>query len=178
MDKKKLKYKMGIAICKNCNIEFEKPLKEITRSEKLNRPNFCTRTCVGKHNLKNFGDKRFDITKLGYKRFGDVMTKFRYHLRNILKRNKEVNLTLDDLKNEWDNQNGKCYFTGIDLILSSYTNINKNPIYSASVDRIDNSKGYVKGNIRWVSRSINWMKNDMSDNMVYELLEIIKKGSL
>ena len=51
---------------------------------------------------------------------------------------------------------------------------------TASLDRIDNSKGYIKGNIRWVSRSINYMKNDMSDDMVNELIDLIvknKKGS-
>jgi len=173
MNKKKNKCKMGLSICGHCGTEFEKPLTEIKRNEKLNRSNFCTRTCVGKHNLKNFGDKSFDITKLGYKRTGDEMTKFRYHFRNIKKRFKEVDLTIEDLKDIWIKQNGKCFFTGIELVLSSYSKINKNPIYSASVDRIDNSKGYLKDNIRWVSRAINWMKNDMNDEMVYELLNII-----
>jgi hypothetical protein len=173
MNKKKNKCKMGLSICGHCGTEFEKPLTEIKRNEKLNRLNFCTRTCVGKHNLKNFGDKSFDITKLGYKRTGDEMTKFRYHFRNIKKRFKEVDLTIEDLKDIWIKQNGKCFFTGIELVLSSYSKINKNPIYSASVDRIDNSKGYLKDNIRWVSRAINWMKNDMNDEMVYELLNII-----
>lgn len=67
MDKKKQSRKFGITVCKNCNKEFEKPLSEIKRNENLNRPNFCTRTCVGKNNLKNFGEKRFDLTKLGYR---------------------------------------------------------------------------------------------------------------
>lgn len=180
MDKKKLKYKMGIAICKNCNIEFEKPLKEIRRNEKLNRPNFCTRTCVGKHNLKNFGDKKFDLTKLGYKRFGDEYTIYRYHFRNIKKRNQTIDVSIDDLKEQWELQNGICEFSGVKLILSSHTKIQKNPIYAASLDRIDNSKGYIKGNIRWVSRAMNWMKNTMTDDMVNELINIIiknKKGS-
>ena len=86
MDKKKTKYKMGKCICKNCGVEFEKPLTEIRRNEKLNRPNFCTRTCVGKNNVKNFGDKRFDLTTLGYDRYNDEYTKFRYHFRNIKKK--------------------------------------------------------------------------------------------
>jgi hypothetical protein len=174
------KYKMGKCTCKNCGVEFEKPLTEMRRNQKLNRPNFCTRTCVGKHNIKNFGDKRFDLTTLGHKRFSDEYSKFRYHFRNIKKRNQIVEVNIEDLKEQWEKQNGICQFSGVNLILSSYSKVNKNPIYAASLDRIDNSKGYVRGNIRWVSRAINWMKNSMSDNMVNELISLLienKKGS-
>lgn len=168
--------KLGKCLCKNCGVEFEKPQSEINRNNNLNRPNFCSRSCVGRHNVKNLGKYNGNVERiLGMKRVGDQYTKFRYHFRNIKKRFKEVDVTIDDLKNQWESQNGICYFTGIKLDLSSYTKINKNPIYTASLDRIDSSKGYVKDNIRWVSRSINYMKNDMSDAMVYELFEIIKK---
>lgn len=180
MEKRKSKYKLGKCICKNCGIEFEKPLTEIRRNKKLNRPNFCTRTCVGKHNIKNFGDKKFDLSILGYKRFADEHSKFRYHFRNIKKRNQTIDVNIEDLKSQWEIQNGICEFTGVNLILSSYSKISKNPIYAASLDRIDNSKGYIKGNIRWVSRAINWMKNSMSDDMLNELISLIienKKGS-
>ena len=178
MDKKKTKYKMGKCICKNCGVEFEKPLTEIRRNEKLNRPNFCTRTCVGKNNVKNFGDKRFDLTTLGYDRYNDEYTKFRYHFRNIKKRSHIhiIDVTIDDLKEQWEKQNGICEFSGINLILSSYKKIDKSLIYAASLDRIDSSKGYIKGNIRWVSRSINYMKNTMSDDMVNELIDLIVKN--
>ena len=180
MEKRKSKYKLGIVICKNCNIEFEKPLKEITRSDKIGRLHYCSRTCSGKGNFVNFGDKKFDLTILGYERFSDEFSVYRYHYRNIKKRNQIVDVSMDDLKNQWEKQNGICEFSGIKLILSSHTKIQKNPIYSASLDRIDNSKGYIKGNIRWVSRAINWMKNSMTDEMVNELITLIiknKKGS-
>jgi hypothetical protein len=40
--------------------------------------------------------------------------------------------------------------------------------YAASIDRIDNTRGYVKGNVEIISRKANTMKNDAS---VAELLE-------
>jgi hypothetical protein len=178
--------KLGTCTCKQCGVEFQKPQSELTRNEKIGRLNFCSRKCVGKNNAKNLGEHLSDYKKIeGCKRFGDEYTKFRYHYRNIKKRNTlkgiEVTITIEDLKNQWDLQNGICEFTGLNIILSSYTKISKNPIYTASLDRIDSTKGYTKDNIRWVSRAINWMKNDMSDNMVWELCKIIsdniiKKG--
>jgi hypothetical protein len=169
--------KKGTCICMNCGIEFEKPLSEIKRNEKLNRPNFCTRTCVGKNNAKNFGDRRsnYDISQHSNNRF-DGYTKFRYHYRNIKNRYKNIDVSIDDLKEQWEKQNGICEFSGVKLILSSNTKINKNPIYSASLDRIDSSIGYLKGNIRWVSRAMNWMKNTMTDDMVWELCNLIKEN--
>ncbi len=87
-----------------------------------------------------------------------------------------MNVSIDDLKEIWDTQLGICEFSGVQLELSSYKNIIKNQIYTASLDRIDSSKGYIKGNIRWVSRSINYMKNDMTDEMVWELCDLIKEN--
>jgi len=177
MEKRRIKYKMGLCECQNCGIEFEKPLTEITRNKKLNRPNFCSRTCVGKNNVKNFGDRKnnYDISKHSGNR-SDLYIKFKYHFRSVKKRFKDVEITIEDLEEIWNKQNGVCEFSGVQLILSSYSKIEKNPIYSASLDRIDSSKGYVKGNIRWVSRSINYMKNTMSDNMVWELCNLIKNN--
>ncbi len=181
MGTKKLKYKMGLTICKNCDKEFEKPLTEIRRNEKLGRPNFCSRTCVGKNNIKNLGDHLGDYKKImGYKRYGDDFTKFRYHYRNILTRKQLVEVTIEDLREQWIIQKGICPFIGVELVLSSYSKIEKSPIYSASLDRIDSNVGYIKGNIRWISRAINWMKNEMNDNMVNQLIDILienKKGS-
>ena len=123
--------KKGKCNCQYCGVEFEKPLSEIKRNEKLNRPNFCSRTCVGKNNSKNLGDHLGDYKKIiGYKRYGDDFTKFRYHYRNILKRKHkhEVHITIEDLKDQWEKQNGMCPYTGIQLVLSTYTKNKKNPM--------------------------------------------------
>lgn len=59
----------------------------------------------------------------------------------------------------WDlflEQKGKCALTGRELILKT-----PSQCYSqrtASLDRIDNTKGYIIGNVQWIHKDINWMK--------------------
>jgi hypothetical protein len=172
--KKDIKRKMGKCTCNNCGIEFEKPLSEITRNEKLIRPNFCSRTCVGINNTKNlksyYEQNRGEIKK----KPTSIISKLKYHLRSVRSRHKYYDITIDDLKELWDKQDGRCYFTNVPLELMSYSKIKPSPIYSASLDRIDSNLGYIKGNIRWVSKPINLMKNNMSDDMTWELCNLIK----
>ena len=166
--------KMGKCTCNNCGIEFEKPLSEIKRNEKLGRNNFCSRVCVGVNNCKHLLniENRYDITQHSDNRKSEN-TGFNYHFRTIKKRDKNYNITIEDLKELWNIQNGICYYSGVKLELMSYSKNKPSQIYSASLDRIDSNKGYEKGNIRWVSKSINYMKNTMTDEEVWELCKII-----
>lgn len=61
-------------------------------------------------------------------------------------------------------QDGKCYFTGEPLKISSNQIAN-----TASIDRIDNTMGYIRGNIRWVHKHINIMKNRYTDEYFLSL---------
>ena len=173
--------KLSKCNCANCGIEFEKPVSEINRNLSKGSKNFCSRTCVGKNNFKNFGEKKSDynISQHSENR-KDEFTKFKYHYRNINKRNKEVNVSIEDLKQVWESQNGICPYLGIKLQINSYGKIKKDPITSASLDRIDSSKGYINGNIQWISRAVNFMKNDMSEDELFKIFDLIvenRKGS-
>ena len=155
--------------CNNCGIEFDKAINEYNRSIKFNRKFYCSRKCAGKSNLLNFKDKRNTKPPLK-KRIEDP---FLYYLRNCKKRNFEFNLTSEYLNNLWILQNKKCPYTGVDLILNTHSKRNKDYRYTASLDRIDSSKGYIEGNVHFVSLSINLMKNSMSEKMLLEFLKII-----
>jgi hypothetical protein len=174
MNKREQSRKMGECTCSNCGILFKKPQSEINRNLKIGRRNFCTRSCSGVGNAKNFGDQKnnYDISKHSANS-RDEFTPFRYHFRNCKKRYRDFNIDLQYLKELWEQQQGVCPFSGIKLVLNAYTNIFKDQRYSASLDRIDSNKGYVKGNVRWVSRSINLLKNDMTDDQLIEFLNII-----
>lgn len=57
-----------------------------------------------------------------------------------------------------ESQNYKCAITGMNIVYD-YTSSRKT---TASPDRIDNNKGYFRGNIQYVHKKINKMKLDMT----------------
>lgn len=69
-----------------------------------------------------------------------------------------VDITKQDLYDLWDNQQGKCALSGIEMTYIS--NCGRIPT-NVSVDRIDSSKGYIKGNVQLVCMAVNQMKNDL-----------------
>jgi hypothetical protein len=82
------------------------------------------------------------------------------HIKNR-RHNKEIAITLDDIKDIWEKQNGRCVYTKIKLQLPTW--IDKKEINTASMDRIDPSKGYTKENCQIISVMANFAKNDFSD---------------
>jgi hypothetical protein len=74
----------------------------------------------------------------------------------------EFSLPTDFIHELWEKQGGKCCLTGTDFELVTggncgYKRFNPN---SASVDRIDNSKGYTPDNVRLVCTAINLAINE------------------
>lgn len=79
---------------------------------------------------------------------------------NAYQRNYEFSLTIEDLWELFLLQNKKCTLTG--LLLDFTHGRNRKHKGTASLDRIDSTKGYVKGNVQWIHKDVNWMKQDYS----------------
>jgi hypothetical protein len=75
---------------------------------------------------------------------------------------------IEYLETLWQQQEGICPFTKQKLVFKKYSDDNTSTPYSASIDRIDNNKGYVKGNIRFVALMFNYARNRFSDDYVIE----------
>ena len=167
--------------CSICHSDFPRNRSEYNRSQKLGRPSYCSRFCsghanrysLGKHlgngNVKNFGNNK------GTRK--DEYTPFRYIFRCCKRRFKEIDIDLKYLKEKWEVQQGKCSLTGWELQLpQAHKDFG---VYRASLDRIDNSKGYIKGNIRFISVMANYCKNTFTDDDVKLFCEAVyhKKGN-
>jgi hypothetical protein len=72
--------------------------------------------------------------------------------------------------NLWNEQKGLCHYTNIPM---KYVARNKNP-FQVSIDRIDSSMGYIKGNVVLCCQAINYMKNDYSIVVFNEFLNMLK----
>lgn len=93
--------------------------------------------------------------------------------QNAIKRNIKYSLTSDYLWNIFLSQNRRCVLSGIELFFTKNNNTSKyRKETTASLDRIDSSKGYVKGNVQWVHKDINKMKLNKSDKEFIELCKI------
>jgi len=174
--------KLGTVKCDNCGKEFQKPQSEINRNAKLGRNNYCCRECSAEGarktrlNLpyKPASKKMLEHLKDICGNHRDDYTPFRYSLRCAKRRFKDVNVTLEDLKETWEKQNGVCPYTGFKLILPENSNVNEIDFFHrASLDRIDSSLGYIKGNIQFISTPINLMKQTQSDASVKQFLKEI-----
>lgn len=74
-------------------------------------------------------------------------------------------------------QNRLCALSGIEL---SFPKTGRNEDYkmsTASLDRIDSSMGYVKGNVQWVHKTINIMKNVYSQDVFIEMCKKVSQNN-
>jgi hypothetical protein len=93
----------------------------------------------------------------GYKEIN--MGKWNTYKNNARKRNIDFNITIEYAYEVYERQNKKCAVSGEPISFWQNATIRKS---TASLDRIDNKKGYVYGNIQWVHKKINQIKMDMT----------------
>lgn len=165
-------------ICKHCSTNFLVPLKEYNRQTKKGRHEdswFCSRSCHRSwNNTNNYvmtENKLNHLKKIRgcVKRPGPAKKgKYTQHL-NKARNRKGHDFDLDEkyLQYLWDDQEGLCALTRKPLLLREGQKGELTP-YTASVDRIDNNKGYIKGNVQWVCYSANLAKQRFSDEEIKE----------
>lgn len=100
-----------------------------------------------------------------YKGYKDISGSRWYQLENGAKtRNLEFSITKEQVWDLFEKQNRKCYFSGIPLSFKDST---------ASVDRLDPSKGYIIENIAIIHKDINRIKSNLSTEYFIEICQKI-----
>jgi hypothetical protein len=96
------------------------------------------------------------------------------HVTRERKQNERTRVPVNITKEyAWDlfiKQNKKCALSGIDIKIDSTGIYN-----TASIDRIDSSKGYEVGNIQWVHKHINFMKRTYTQEYFIEMCSLVAK---
>lgn len=75
----------------------------------------------------------------------------------------EMNVSFEYIANLFKEQNGRCALSGVKINFTDVVSYNRRKSNrSASLDRIDSSKGYIEGNVHWVHVTPNFMKGLLS----------------
>jgi len=83
----------------------------------------------------------------------------------------EIDISIEDLKEVYNKQNGKCFWFNIPLDINSV--LEKGNPLSMSADRIDNNKGYNKQNIVICCRLANLGRQDYNFDSFKDIIKYI-----
>lgn len=119
------------------------------------------KSCGCKHDDILSNSLRKSLNAGGY---GEI---YATHWTAIKKNARQRNLPFEiDAKYAWElflSQDRKCALTGEVLVFSN--RCYPKGITTASLDRIDSSGGYTQGNVQWVHKNINMMKQQYSTKL-------------
>lgn len=187
--------KEGKAICKFCNDEKNIDRFQKYKSKHTNEDLYDTKCYDCKYKDKDDKKENKKYTVEGFLKCLLADKKNENCTRNNKRKDdkfKEFNITHKYLIELWNKQNGKCAYSGRDMVYNyakkDYNYLNYNP-EKVSIDRIDSSIGYIQGNIilccvmsnimklnlpleefkKWIKdidTTINFNKNTIIDNEI------------
>jgi len=160
-------YNMETKFCKKCN-EY-KPLSDFYKTQKGLLCKFHVNE-KGRENKKKYRENIKNVIK----------EKLKYQERkirlwaNILiqhtkKRNCETTLTINDVLDLYDNQNGLCFWFKIPLLPS----LTKKHPQQPSIDRLDRHKGYTKDNVVLCCYAANIGRNETDLEVWKEFITLL-----
>ena len=165
--------------CRDCGIE--KPISEYhkDKEKKYGVRGIC-KPCATKkthtYYLKNVNTikTKVSIYRQSYvpKHTREIDSRLRNLCTNARNRkNKEFNITEEDLFDLWGKQDGKCAYSKLPMSAAS------NQLYTVSLDRIDSNIGYVVGNIQLVCAAVNRMKQEFTQDVFLTLCNLIAQNN-
>ena len=137
----------------------------------------CGEQCVVQPNKFGKIDSCIHVGKLNthYRGHEDIsMT----HWKSILYRAKvsslEFLITIEYAWKLFVKQHRKCSLSGVIISLDKHSKEGK----TASLDRIDSTKGYIVGNVQWVHKRVNKLKGSMTEAELIYWCDSISKNKV
>ncbi len=133
--------------CELCGGTTKLPRSQVTAGPR--RPNQAPKTC-GCRRLRHRQETCEGVGDLTGARWNEMS-------RKAARRGIPFTISMEDAYRVYVQQHKRCALTGVPLRMIRRHHKHR-PHFTASLDRIDSSLGYVAGNIQWVHRIVNFMK--------------------
>lgn len=152
----------AICSCSNCgNQEFDvvpqNLLRGFTKSCGCSKDRYIKTTGTNSSQFTGYGE-------LSGKYWGQILTRAK-------RREYIVNITIKYAWNLFLQQDRKCALSGLPIHFAISNRRTSDT--TASLDRIDSSKTYEEGNVQWVHKDINIMKNVYDQERFIELCRLV-----
>lgn len=120
--------------------------------------------------MKSCGCSRQGNKNYGWKGHGEIAGQYWTQMKKgARERNLDFDLKLEDIWDLFLKQKRLCALTGQELIMFRSWKI----MGTASLDRIDSSKGYTLDNVQWVHKDINQMKLNHTEDYFIKLCKLV-----
>lgn len=166
---------MLVIACPLCGLEYEIRKTNYRKERTCRRCRFVAqnRVTLGRHHGVG------DLTK----------TFYNYFRLTAKKRNIPWDVSIEYLWQLAESQQKKCALSGLDIVFPTITGagggfemdiktltkmrLGSGMVEAASLDRIDSDKGYIEGNVQWVCKWINIMKNGLDNDEFVHLCHLV-----
>ncbi len=110
-----------------------------------------------------------------FRGFGEIPLKYFNGIKRRCDRTKrhKFSITIEYVWRVFLKQNRKCALSGEEI---HFNGSDISAQKTASLDRIDNTKGYIKGNVQWVHKDVNALKQDFEQNYFIKWCNKIAKN--
>lgn len=144
---------------------------------------FYTKQALLKGDMRSCGCYKAENKGKSHKNWkgvGDISSSFLCRIKATANRRKiEFNLSLKYLSDLYENADKKCALSGLEIDFPKTWKEAHEFKYTASLDRIDSSRGYVEGNVQWVHKDVNMMKQQFDQKHFISLCsEIVRNQKL
>jgi len=148
---------------------YYKPCHECGEYQSYLRKNYAEESLRLKKLCKSCSNKKTDNCHRGWHR-GIRVSWFNKFKTGAETRGIEWNLSMDYVADLMEQQRNECALTGWSIEFPESGHPQKAP---ASIDRIDSSQGYLEGNVQLVTKHVNMMKQQYTQEQFIEVCKAV-----